>query len=173
VSDIPSRCVRRVNEHHVCNCDCEGYERKLAAQREELADLHEEHDKTAELLAGPVGTSGEWRSMDTAAWAEDRMAEIAAKDARIRQLEAWVDQATRRLREALEIRTPYEGGGNCMSLHGMLYAAERRPARDAARIAALEALLRRWLELQVQRGARYEEPTPAERALIVDTGAAL
>lgn len=34
MADIPSRCVRRGNPDHVCNCDCAGYEAELAALRE-------------------------------------------------------------------------------------------------------------------------------------------
>jgi len=33
MAKIPDRCTRADDEFHVCNCDCVGYERDLAAAR--------------------------------------------------------------------------------------------------------------------------------------------
>lgn len=93
---IPSLCVRRGNEHHVCNCGCAEYERRLEVQRQTLlrdGDAFQELQAHANLVE---------EQRDTAAAERDALAaEIARRNANralqnIRQKKNRAERALRR-----------------------------------------------------------------------------
>lgn len=72
--DRPSRCTRRDNPDHVCNCDCEGYEREIEQLQLKLDKMKNELNDLAELTYNYA--TGKTEGRPIVEYVKKRLAEI-------------------------------------------------------------------------------------------------